>query len=116
MSSSRDFMQNQLKKWKNAATQLIANDNEGETPDETSLVELEPEYAEKCRQLAAARNTTVSAVVHYMLKQQLALNGQTRLLKANAEQLESNPLLALDALTGRRSSTWEAEDADDAYA
>ena len=105
MSNSKDFMQNQLKKWKDAANQFIGHDNQDgahEPLDESLTVELQPEYYEKCRQLAEAQNTSVAAVVHYLLKQQLLLKGQERIAKVNTLQIESNPLLALDGLTGRR--------------
>ncbi|GAA3406345.1 hypothetical protein ACFFNY_23805 [Paenibacillus hodogayensis] len=108
-------LQNQFKKWKHAATQLIANENDGSPSDESPVVELEPEYYERCRQLAEARNTTVSGVVHYMLKQQFALRGQERIVKPDPALLESNPLLSLDGLTGRRRS-WEEEVEEDEYA
>jgi len=107
MSSSKDFMHNQLKKWKDAANQFIGHDQDGtrEMPDDAiTAVELQPEYYEKCRQLAEAQNTSVSAVVHYLLKQQLLLRGQERIAKVNSLQIENNPLLALDGLTGRRQS------------
>ncbi|MEF3301980.1 hypothetical protein [Paenibacillus sp. GYB003] len=104
MSNSKDFVQNQFKKWKHAASQLISSETSGEPLDESLFVELEPDYYERCRQLAEARNTTVSAVVHYMLKQQFALQSHDRPIKSNIEQLERNPLLALDGLTGRRKN------------
>ncbi|TMV50068.1 hypothetical protein FE783_10920 [Paenibacillus mesophilus] len=118
MSSSKQFMHNQFKKWKEAATQFIGHDSDGDL-DQTAdspIVELEPDYYERCRQLAEARNTTVAAVVHYMLKQQLALRGPERMYKSNIEQIERNPLLALDALTGRRRQSHEAEVIQDEYA
>lgn len=119
MSSSKQFVHNQFKKWKDAATQLIGHDNDGEfdSSAESPIVELEPGYYERCRQLAEARHTTVSAVVHYLLKQQLALNGQDRVFKSNqVDLIESNPLLALDALTGRRRTSHEPEVLHDEYA
>lgn len=115
MSSSKYFVQNHFKKWKQAASQFISNESDDESLDESSVIELEPEYYEKCRQIAEARHTTVAAVVHYMLKQQLALHGKERTIKGNIEQLESNPLLALDGLTGRKRN-WEPEAAEDEFA
>jgi hypothetical protein len=118
LSSSKQFVHNQFKKWKDAATQFIGHDGDEDTDQaaESSIIELEPDYYERCRRLAEARNTTVSAVVHYMLKQQLALRGQERMYKSNIEQIERNPLLALDALTGRRRQSNEAEVIHDEYA
>ncbi|TNJ63831.1 hypothetical protein FE784_23430 [Paenibacillus hemerocallicola] len=118
MSNSKHFVHNQFKKWKDAATQFIGHENDGENEPsaESPVIELEPEYYERCRQLAESRNTTVAAVVHYLLKQQLALKGQERIFKTNIDLIESNPLLALDALTGRRRSSHEPEVLHDEYA
>ncbi|SDD42723.1 hypothetical protein SAMN02799630_03467 [Paenibacillus sp. UNCCL117] len=99
MNNSKDFVQSQFKKWKSAASSLILNEEGG---TEHTMVELEPEYYEKCRQLAEAQNTTIASVVHYILEQQFAVRAGERLHQASAMQLEKNPLLALDGLTGRR--------------
>jgi len=115
MSNSKLFMQNQLRKWKDAASQLIASEHEEEIVGQAMAVELAPDYYERCRKLAEAQNTTVTAVVHYMLKQQLALQGEDHAFKTTAVQLENNPLLALDALTGRKGK-WEPEVVQDEYA
>ncbi|RKN84282.1 hypothetical protein [Paenibacillus ginsengarvi] len=99
--------QDQIKKWKDAASQFISNeerDNDAEPNEYASVIELEPEYYERCRQLAEIRGTSVNAVVHYMLGQQFALQSKERKLKSNIGQIESNPLLALDGLTGRKTS------------
>ncbi|WP_159882192.1 hypothetical protein [Paenibacillus puerhi] len=99
MNNSKDFVQSQFKKWKSAASSLISSE-EGDAQD--TMVELEPEYYEKCRQLASAQNTTVASVVHYILEQQFAVRAGERIYQASVEQIEKNPLLALDGLTGRR--------------
>ncbi|MHC2206866.1 hypothetical protein ACVLD2_001049 [Paenibacillus sp. PvR052] len=102
-------MQNQLKKWKSAAAGLISS--EGEVM-ETHAIELEPEYYEKCRQMAEAQNTTVSAVVHYMIEQYFAVGSHKSLYQATAEQKDKNPLLQLDALT-KRKETFTQEEAQE---
>ncbi|MEK8132782.1 hypothetical protein WMW72_33370 [Paenibacillus filicis] len=99
MNNSKDFVQSQFKKWKSAASSLILNEDGA---DEGTLVELEPEYYQKCRQLAEAQNTTVASVVHYILEQQFAIRAGERIYQASVEQVEKNPLLALDGLTGKR--------------
>ncbi|MDF2716798.1 MAG: hypothetical protein K0R28_3723 [Paenibacillus sp.] len=118
MSSSKQFVHNQFKKWKDAATQFIGHETDGEIESsaESPVIELEPEYYERCRQLAESQNTTVAAVVHYLLKQQLALKGQERVFKTNIDLIECNPLLALDALTRHRRHSREPEVLHDEYA
>lgn len=69
---------------------------------ETYTIELEPEYYEKCRQMAEAQNTTVSAAVHYMIEQYFAGRTHETLFQATVEQKDRNPLLQLDALTKRK--------------
>lgn len=69
---------------------------------DSHAIELEPEYYERCRQMAEAQNTTVSAVVHYMIEQYFAVGSHKSLFQATAEQKETNPLLQLDALTKRK--------------
>lgn len=113
MSNSKDFMQNQLKKWKNAAAQFISS--EEAITKEATVIELEPEYEEKCRQLAESQHTTVTAVVHYILEQHFALRNNDRVFQATPLQIEKNPLLALDGLTGRRGIQASEEVAGDDY-
>jgi hypothetical protein len=111
MNNSKDFVQSQFKKWKSAASSLISNEDE---PVESTIVELEPEYYQKCRQLAEAQNTTVASVVHYILEQQFAVRASERIYQASVEQVEKNPLLALDGLTGKRDrrepKTWDSRE------
>lgn len=111
MSNSKQFVHNQFKKWKDAASQFIGQDSDTERDDRSvdTSVQLQPEYYEKLQQLAELRHTTVTAVVHDLLRQQLVLKSRERLHRLPAEHVESNPLLALDALTGRRQQSREEE-------
>lgn len=99
MSSSKEFMQSQLRKWKSAASQLISTEGEAV---ETAAIELEPEVYDKCRRMAEAEQTTVSAVVHYMIDQYFAVRSHEMTFQATMEQKEKNPLLQLDSLTKRK--------------
>ncbi|AEI41181.1 hypothetical protein [Paenibacillus mucilaginosus] len=110
MSNSKDLLQSKLKAWKSAATSLISSP-EGETEINSHVIELEPEYYEKCRQMAEAQHTTVSGAVHYMIEQFFAVRSHEVMFQATVEQKEKNPLLQLDALTKRRDRrTEEAEE------
>ncbi|MGF9710956.1 hypothetical protein [Paenibacillus naphthalenovorans] len=109
MNNSKDFVKNQLNKWKNAAAGLLSSG--GEAMD-THAVELEPEYYEKCRQMAEVQNTTVSAVVHYMIEQYFAGRSQDTLFQTTADQKDKNPLLQLDALI-RRKAPYTPEEAQE---
>ncbi|MCZ8520694.1 MULTISPECIES: hypothetical protein [Paenibacillus] len=100
MSNSKDMLQSKLKAWKSAASSLISSP-EGET-EESRIIELEPEYFEKCREMAEAQHTTVSGAVHYMIEQFFAVRSHEMMFQATVEQKEKNPLLQLDALTKRR--------------
>ncbi len=102
------------KKWKSAATQFISAE-ENQTHEEATLIELEPEYAEKCRQLAEIQHTTVASVVHYILEQHFALRSHERVFQASPLQLEKNPLLALDGLTVSRQTSASREVAADDF-
>lgn len=112
MNVSKQFVHTRLQKWKNVASQWISDEADNGPDTVGPNVELEPDMFERCRQLAEARGTTVSSVVHYMLKQQLALRGQERLVRPSAEMLERNPLLALDGLAGQRPA-FDAEVEED---
>ncbi|MFC6228343.1 hypothetical protein ACFQI7_11040 [Paenibacillus allorhizosphaerae] len=98
MSNSKQFMQGQLRRWKSAASQLISS---GEPTYELENLELENDIYDKCKQMAEAEQTTVSAVVHYILEQYFAGRSHELMVQATMEQKEKNPLLQLDALVKR---------------
>ncbi|TVY11461.1 hypothetical protein [Paenibacillus cremeus] len=99
--SSPRFIQNQWSKWKTAASQLISTESKESYDDEVMELDLEPEFYQKCLQMAKAEQTSVSAVVHYILEQYFTGRSNEKLVQATMEQKERNPLLQLDALVKR---------------
>jgi hypothetical protein len=108
VTSSKQFMQGQLKKWKSAASQLISSDEQTYEP---TNVELETDFYQKCVQMAEAEQTTVSAIVHYILEQYFAGRSHEMMVQATLEQKEKNPMLQLDALAKRKERYQGEEEA-----
>ncbi|MCZ8516765.1 hypothetical protein O9H85_31260 [Paenibacillus filicis] len=106
MSSSKTLLQNQLRKWKSAASQLITSE---EIEADDNRIELEPSSYAICKRLAEAQGTTVNAVVHYMIEQYASSRPQDSMFQATLEQRDRNPLLQLDGLTKHGEKNREEE-------
>lgn len=107
LSQSKHLLHNQFKRWKNAASQLISTEEED---GYSHVVELEPAAYALCKRMAEAQETSVSAVVHYLIEQQSTGRSHESMFQASLEQRERNPLLQLDAMTRHSRSRKEEED------
>jgi len=92
MGDYKRFIQNQLKKAKNATSEFIASRSH-----EQESVELDLDAHEKLREMAEAQNATVQELLSQIVEQYFA-RPSVPSVRITANQKEENPLLLLDAL------------------